>query len=68
LEREVVPTFFDRDANGLPQRWIQMMRSSIRRVATDFGARRMVLDYFDSAYAPGARRVEQLRLLPDWGG
>jgi starch phosphorylase len=68
LEREVVPVFFDRDANGLPQRWIQMMRSSIRRVATDFAARRMVLDYFDSAYAPGARRVEQLRLLPDWGG
>ncbi len=68
LEREVVPAFFDRDAGGLPQRWIQMMRSSIRRVATDFAARRMVLDYFDSAYAPGARRVEQLRLLPDWGG
>jgi len=68
LEREVVPAFFDRDTNGLPQRWIQMMRSSIRHVATDFSARRMVLDYFDSAYAPGARRVEQLRLLPDWGG
>jgi starch phosphorylase len=68
LERDVVPAYFDRDANGLPQRWIQMMRASIRRVATDFAARRMVLDYFDSAYAPGARRVEQLRLLPDWGG
>ena len=68
LEREVVPAFFERDANGLPQRWIQMMRASIRHVATDFAARRMVLDYFDSAYAPGARRVEQLRLLPDWGG
>jgi glycogen phosphorylase len=68
LEREVVPAYFDRDAAGLPQRWITMMRASIRRVATDFAARRMVLDYFDSAYAPGARRVEQLRLLPDWGG
>jgi starch phosphorylase len=64
----VVPTYFERDAAGLPQRWIQMMRASIRHVVTDFAARRMVLDYFDSAYAPGARRVEQLRLLPDWGG
>ena len=68
LEREVIPTFYERDASGLPQRWIQMMRASIRHVATEFAARRMVLDYFDSAYAPGARRVEQLRLLPDWGG
>ena len=68
LEREVVPTFYERDENGLPQRWIQMMRASIRHVATDFAARRMVLDYFDTAYAPAARRVEQLRLLPDWGG
>jgi glycogen phosphorylase len=68
LEREVVPAYFDRDAAGIPQRWIKMMRASIRHVATDFSARRMVLDYFDSAYAPGARRVEQLRLLPDWGG
>jgi len=68
LEREVVPAFFERDANGIPQRWVEMMRASIRYVATDFSARRMVTDYFETAYAPGARRVEQLRLLPDWGG
>src|SRR2546421_8550349 len=54
LEREVVPAYYERDAGGLPQRWIQMMRSSIRYVSTDFSARRMVLDYFDGAYAPGA--------------
>ncbi|HEV2140397.1 MAG TPA: alpha-glucan family phosphorylase [Candidatus Dormibacteraeota bacterium] len=68
LEREVIPAFFDRDANGIPQRWVEMMRASIRYVVTDFSARRMVIDYFEEAYAPGARRVEQLRLLPDWGG
>jgi glycogen phosphorylase len=68
LEREVVPAYFERDAAGIPQRWVQMMRASIRRVVTDFSARRMVLDYFNQTYAPGARRVEQLRLLPDWGG
>jgi hypothetical protein len=45
-----------------------MMRASIRHTATAFSARRMVIDYFNTAYAPGARRVEQLRLLPDWGG
>ncbi len=68
LERSVVPAYFDRDAAGVPQRWVQMMRASILHIVTDFSARRMVLEYFDNSYAPGARRVEQLRLLPDWGG
>ena len=68
LEREVVPVFFERDDGGVPQRWVGMMKASIRNVVTQFAARRMVTDYFNAAYAPGARRVEQLRLLPDWGG
>ena len=68
LEREVVPTYFERDEAGIPQRWVEMMRASIRNIATDFAARRMVIDYFNTTYAPSARRVEQLRLLPDWGG
>jgi starch phosphorylase len=68
LEREVVPTYFDRDEAGIPQRWVEMMKASIRNIATDFAARRMVIDYFNTTYAPSARRVEQLRLLPDWGG
>jgi starch phosphorylase len=68
LEREVVPTFYDRDASGIPQRWVDMMRASIHYTVTGFSARRMVIDYFENAYAPGARRVDQLRLLPDWGG
>jgi starch phosphorylase len=68
LEREVVPAYFERDKDGIPQRWVDMMRASIRHTATAFAARRMVIDYFNLAYAPGARRVEQLRLLPDWGG
>jgi starch phosphorylase len=68
LEREVIPAYFERDADGIPQRWVEMMRASIRHIVTEFAARRMVIDYFNTAYAPGARRVEQLRLLPDWGG
>ncbi len=68
LEREVVPAFFQRNEAGVPQRWAEMMKASIRNVVTGFSARRMVVDYFNQAYGPEARRVEQLRLLPDWGG
>ena len=68
LERDVVPAYYERDEAGIPQRWIGMMKASMRNVVTAFAARRMVIDYFNQAYGPGARRVEQLRLLPDWGG
>ncbi len=68
LERDVVPAFYERDEAGIPQRWVRMMKASMRNVVTGFAARRMVIDYFNQAYGPGARRVEQLRLLPDWGG
>ncbi|HYM97592.1 MAG TPA: alpha-glucan family phosphorylase, partial [Candidatus Sulfotelmatobacter sp.] len=68
LEREVVPAYFERDEAGIPQRWVTMMRTSMLYTMTGFSARRMLIDYFNTAYAPGARRVEQLRLLPDWGG
>jgi starch phosphorylase len=69
LEREVAPAYYER-VEGLPYsaRWVRMMKASIRRVGTEFSARRMVLDYFDRAYGPAARRVEQMRLLPQWGG
>jgi starch phosphorylase len=68
LEREVVPCFYERDERGVPRRWVAMMRASIRHIAARFSARRMVLDYLDRCYVPAAQRVEQLRLLPDWGG
>ena len=68
LERDVADVYFDRGPDGVPHRWVTMMRASIKRLAPEFSASRMVLDYFDDAYAPAARRVQQLRLLPDWGG
>jgi starch phosphorylase len=68
LEREVPGVYWDRGQDGVPHRWLAMMKASIRRLAPEFSAGRMALDYFDDAYAPAARRVQQLRLLPDWGG
>jgi len=68
LDREVKPLYYGRRDDGVPAGWVTMMKASIRQIATEFAARRMVLDYFWTAYAPAARRVAQLRVLPDWGG
>ena len=54
LEQEVVPMFYDRDVDGLPRKWIQMMMNSITSLAWRFSAHRMVMDYTLTAYVPGA--------------
>ena len=50
---EVVPAFYDRDAAGVPRRWLAMVKESIRTVAPRFSARRMVKEYVERMYAPG---------------
>ncbi|MBM3773378.1 MAG: glycosyltransferase family 1 protein [Acidimicrobiia bacterium] len=56
LEQEVVPTFYDRDAQGIPRRWLALVRESIRTVAPRFSARRMVKEYVEKKYAPAMSR------------
>ena len=54
LEDSVVPLFYDRDSDGLPRRWIQMMMNSISSLAWRFSAHRMVMDYAKACYVPAA--------------
>jgi starch phosphorylase len=62
LEDQVVPAFYDRNAAGLPLRWLQIVKESIRSVAPRFSARRMVKEYVERMYAPALERtVEVIR-------
>jgi starch phosphorylase len=53
LETEVVPLYYERDANGIPGRWLPMMRRAIQTVTPRFSARRMVKEYVERMYLPG---------------
>lgn len=57
LEEQVIPLYYDRDIDGLPRQWIQMMMNSISSLAWRFSAHRMVMDYTKSAYLPAAGGV-----------
>lgn len=54
LRDEVIPLFYDRDADGLPRRWIEMMVESIATLAPRFSAHRMVMDYVRKCYLVAA--------------
>lgn len=57
LEKQVTPIFYERDADGLPKRWIEMMMNSISTLAWRFSAHRMVMDYTQTMYVPAAGGV-----------
>jgi starch phosphorylase len=50
LEGKVIPAYFDRDNEGLPRRWIAIMKESIRTCAPAFSAQRMVKEYTERLY------------------
>jgi len=56
LESDIVPAFYDRNAEGVPARWIAVVREAIRSVTPQFAARRMVKEYAERLYAPAVER------------
>jgi starch phosphorylase len=58
LEREIVPAFYDHDSQGIPRRWLAVVRQAIMSVTPRFSARRMVKQYADELYGPALRSRE----------
>jgi glycogen phosphorylase len=54
LEHEVIPLFHDRGPDGVPRRWLAMVRDSLKTNGPRFSAARMVGEYADRIYPPSA--------------
>jgi starch phosphorylase len=65
LEGDLVPTFYDRRADGLPRRWLARMKAAISTLNHVYNSHRMVCDYTESYYLPTHSR--QVRLAADGG-
>jgi glycogen phosphorylase len=52
LEGEVVPLFYEDDADGVPVEWCERVRACVRQVVPFFNTHRMVRDYVEEAYVP----------------
>ncbi|MFP4329666.1 MAG: alpha-glucan family phosphorylase [Spirochaetaceae bacterium] len=58
LEREIIPTFFDRGRDGLPREWIAKMKNSMRTIGGHFSTHRMLMDYSNKFYLPALKNAE----------
>ncbi|MCX4513400.1 alpha-glucan family phosphorylase [Streptomyces sp. NBC_01619] len=75
IEERIAPLFYGRDADGLPGRWVEMVRRTLTSLGPKVLADRMVREYVDRLYAPaaGAHRAlaldgETARELARWKG
>ncbi len=54
LEDELIPAYYERDANAPPARWLQLMRNSIASTIWRFSTTRMLHEYVERLYLPAA--------------
>jgi starch phosphorylase len=52
LEREVVPSFHDRNAAGVPIAWVKRIKASLRTAGAGFTTARMMSEYVQRVYVP----------------
>ena len=52
LENEIVPLYYDVEYDGIPHKWLVMMKESIATIVPRYSTRRMLKQYIGEAYVP----------------
>lgn len=59
LENEIIPEFYTRNADGIPEAWVNRMRESMARLTPWYSANRSVRQYTQEYYLPAAQEYQQ---------
>jgi starch phosphorylase len=54
IEHQVAPRFYDRNAAGVPERWVASIRHTLSTLSPALSADRMVSEYVERLYTPAA--------------
>ncbi|WP_022886442.1 alpha-glucan family phosphorylase [Glaciibacter superstes] len=60
LEHQVVPGFYERNADGVPERWVKAIRHTLAGLSPELSADRMVREYVERRYRPAGRFEREL--------
>ena len=60
LETEIVPTFYDKNADGYSEKWVATIKNTVAQVACNFTTNRMLSDYCNKYYEPMCERFTKL--------
>jgi starch phosphorylase len=71
LEEQIIPSYYERDASGMPMRWLAVMRRAMATALWRFSTTRMLHEYTERLYLPAAgvpvARTEPARLVTEAG-
>jgi len=52
LENIIIPTYYDTNSKGIPERWVKYMKNSIKSCGGNYSTARMLVDYTTKFYMP----------------
>jgi glycogen phosphorylase len=52
LENEILPSFYERNREGVPTKWVKMVQEAMASCCAKFSSHRMVADYCEGFYLP----------------
>ena len=61
FENEIIPTYFDRNEEGISEKWITYVKNTITKVGPHFTMKRMLDDYYERFYNKLAIRGKDIR-------
>ncbi|MBU2575173.1 MAG: alpha-glucan family phosphorylase [Elusimicrobia bacterium] len=60
LQKVVAPLYYDRGPDGLPHKWLAMMKRSMQKLVPHFSTNRMLREYYDKFYVHAHRTAKKL--------
>jgi len=57
LEEEVIPLYYNVSDEGIPHKWVKVMKECIKSNAPRFSARRMVKEYIEKSYTEALKET-----------
>ena len=52
LEEKIIPTYYEKDKNGISTKWVGIMKNSIITTGGNYSTARMLVDYTNNLYMP----------------
>ena len=52
LEDKIVPLYYKQNDKGIPEKWVKLMKNSIKTTGGKYSTSRMVVDYVNKLYMP----------------
>ncbi len=60
LENEIVPSFYQRNKDGISESWMNHIKNTVAKVACNFTTNRMLNDYEEKYYKPLSKRHQKM--------